>query len=677
MSDDKFVVGRPYGEILNPVIDRNFGLMSRRLMALPEDLEVPPSDKPAYAPDEVAPVRPRLKADPGMALARAAFEASIPKNVRRKIMQGEGLAVVITVPSAAWVKPVANYVDELTESSRYARNGSERRDQPTEGNEAVAASLADGNKVIGISQDPKRFLPSLLVASADMQVAIKAPDAAALAAAMRMSLRGRVPADLPVDLGAQLDFPELMAAIRKNSSPTEAVGRLREFISAALASDDEGEPLPKLEDAHFYGAARDWALDLAKDISDAKRSGDFSSLPRGALFAGGPGTGKTILAKLISRACNVPFINASMGDLFAGSDGYLGGVIKANRAVFARAAALSPCILFLDELDALPNRAAMDGRAREWWNTLISDFLILIASAPKGVIILAATNANPAEHIDAALLRPGRLERVFQISPPKTAAALESVLRFHLRGALASDDLMPLARISLGATPATIMDHVRTAQRAARTAGRDMVLGDLAQAVCPPDLRSKDDRRLIALHEAAHICVAVFLGLDAVRSVSIVPTGESDGRVAFHGFSEAAIHGREQIERVVQILLAGRAAETVFAGAPSGGAGGVANSDLALATRLIASIHGSLGLADTLVFRSAIEDVASFMTFDADFRKLVEDDLRRLSAKTELLVRQRRSDIAKVAELLLDRRYLTADEVRAVLKTASHERISP
>lgn len=665
MEDDKYTPSETYSQFLKPSRPKFDRMLKAFPMPLPED--VTSDAKPETEETTAAPTarRRRELLDATSALARATFEASVPPSLRRQMLQGDGIAIVVTVPSASWVKPIANYLDEIMHASRYARDGSERRDNPEEGNGAVANSLADGGNVVGISQNPKRFLPSLLVASADLHVSVKAPDAKAITRTMRLCLTGRVPADVPSELGAGMDFAEIVAALRKNTKPIEAVRRLKDFAAATVVSDDDGEALPTLQEAEFYGEARDWALDLAKDMADAKRSSDFSSLPRGAVVAGKPGTGKSVFAKLVARACGVPFVNGSMGDFFANSDGYLGGVIKSNRALFARAAALCPCILFIDELDALPNRATLDGRAREWWNTVITDTLTLVSTAPKGIIILGATNY--ASHLDEALLRPGRMERVFEIGPPKTAEALESVLRFHLQGDLAGEDLLPISRMALGTTPATIMDYVRTARRKAKTAGRDMTLPDLAEVMCPPDTRTPAEQCRTAVHEAAHIVIAIVVGITTVRSASIVACGDTAGRVAIDGIGELLVGGRDQVEAIVSVLLAGRCAEVAFMNGPTGGAGGHPSSDLAHATRLVAAMHGSLGLAGKATYRGALEDLGTVMSFDAQFRTGVEEHLSMLTGKTELLVRQYRAEIMRVADLLMERRYVSADDVRAVM----------
>jgi ATP-dependent Zn protease len=334
--------------------------------------------------------------------------------------------------------------------------------------------------------------------------------------------------------------------------------------------------------------------------------------------------------------------------------------------MFERAAAQRPAVLFLDECDALPNRSTLDARAREWWATCITEILISIASCPRGVLILAATNVTP-DVLDPALIRAGRIERSFEIRSPDTEDALESVFRFHLRGDLAGEDLSPLARVALGATPAMVLDYVHTARRKAKSKNRELTIADLADVLCPPDKRHPDDIYRTAVHEAAHICVAIELGIDTVTSASIIPKDGSAGRVVFMGFNNVPMHGRDQIEKVVQVLLAGRAAELVLTGGTTGGVGGFDESDLGLSTRLIAGIHGSLGMGDTLAYRSSVDEVTSLMTFDPEFRRTVDDHLRKLAAKVEILVLQRQTHIEHIAKLLVKRRYMTADEVREQL----------
>lgn len=444
-------------------------------------------------------------------------------------------------------------------------------------------------------------MPSVLVASADMTIRIAQPDAGTIARAMQFCLHGLVPEELPRDLGAGLDFNELAAALRPGSKPAEAVQRMQAIVKARSGDSASAIALPSLEEAIFYGEARDWGLALAADVAQSKATGDWTITDRGAVFFGAPGTGKSWLARIIARACQLPIIEASVADLFGSSPGYLDSVVKAQRAVFARAATSAPCVLFWDEVEAMPNRATLSPRGRDWWLPVVDDFLLLVSSAPPGVIIIGAT--NHLELVDAALLRPGRLERAIEIKASDTAEGLAMILRFHLGGDLAGEDLVPLAHMGLGATAAVAMEWVRRARRTARRANREMILHDLIAVMAPPDTRPPEIMRRAAIHEAAHAVIAMRIGGANVRSVSLLPQSGSNGRINVGEIPHLGLRGRDHFEKIAIGLLAGRAGEIVFYGHASAGAGGDRTSDLAIVTRLVASIHASLGLADSLLYR--------------------------------------------------------------------------
>jgi cell division protease FtsH len=181
-----------------------------------------------------------------------------------------------------------------------------------------------------------------------------------------LALRGRLP-PLPQGLGAGLDLTELVAALRPVGGAADAVRRLEVATRGRVASP-AGAALPSLEDAVEYGAARDCGLALAAEVAAARRGEiDWANhVDRGAVLYGPPGTRKTWLARLIAVRCGLPLVEASVADLFATSSGYLDGVIKAQRALFAKVGATAPCILFLDELEAMPNRARLSPRRRDW-----------------------------------------------------------------------------------------------------------------------------------------------------------------------------------------------------------------------------------------------------------------------------------------------------------------------
>jgi SpoVK/Ycf46/Vps4 family AAA+-type ATPase len=158
-------------------------------------------------------------------------------------------------------------------------------------------------------------------------------------------------------------------------------------------------------------------LELADDLQ-AYRRGDleWSALASAAILHGQPGTGKTFFGAALARSCRIPMVATSLGQLFGQSQGCLDSIIKGLDQVFRDARVKAPCLLFIDELDAFPDRLTLEGRGRDWWTTIINHFLKLLDDSRHGVVVLAATNM--ISRVDAALLRAGRIERHFEIAPP-------------------------------------------------------------------------------------------------------------------------------------------------------------------------------------------------------------------------------------------------------------------
>jgi cell division protease FtsH len=234
--------------------------------------------------------------------------------------------------------------------------------------------------------------------------------------------------------------------MRPGANERDVTARLAAAVKAR-AGEIGADDVPVLETAVEYGAAREWALALARDMRDYRVGAlPWSAVDRGAVFFSGPGMGKSVLARSITRACESTLIVGSIGELFAGSSGYLDGVIKAQRELFAKAVAAAPSILFLDEIDGLPSREALGSRNRDFWMPIIEDFLLLLDDATsarrEGVVVIGATNRISA--VDPAILRPGRLERAIEIIAPNAEGVL-NVLRFHVRGSLPERELRSVA----------------------------------------------------------------------------------------------------------------------------------------------------------------------------------------------------------------------------------------
>jgi cell division protease FtsH len=604
---------------------------------------------------------------PRFAIIAAALTAAMTVQMRRALAGPKAAAFVVQVPSIDWIGPLEGYLREYDKLLIIAGDGSNKAlHTPNAGNSEVSNALSHGRRVVGIAVNPRATLPSTLIAAADHVVKVPAPNGAVILDAMQRCYGRGVPDKIDDALVAGLDLEDLVAVMRQDSRPSDVMKRLRK-ASQRRNNVSSNERLPKLEDAVEYGAARTFGLALAQDFAAYKAGGSWADASRGAVWHSDPGLGKSLLAKILANACDVPLITASVAELFATSAGYLDSVIKAQRALFARAQAQAPCILFLDEIDAIPNRATISARGADWWMPVINDFLMLLDSAVagqrEGVVVIGATNR--IEAVDAAIMRPGRLEVAIHIQRPDPTG-IANILRFHLDKNLASVDLTGFATMLIGSTGADIMLVVRNARRTARQAGRAMIEDDLIGAIMPPEGIPAAALRRMSIHEAAHAVATVTTGVGRVAFCRLQSNAVESGRTAVaddsSDFLTAAV-----IENKVVTYLAGRAAERHFFAAESDGCGGFDGSDLARATATIAALHISDGLGGTLVYRGDEKEALREVRRDGRLRAKVEKHLQQLHGRAEVLVRQHRDAIAAIADELAARRFLSGAEIEAIM----------
>ncbi len=424
-----------------------------------------------------------------------------------ELERGDRRSLVIDVPSWDWVIPVVQAARARFPGA--AIIGAFEKNRFARGDDALP-TLISNLLTVGVSQNPESLLPPSLVTTCDARVRIEHPTGELLRKVARRCLKGRPGIAFESLQVHGLDFSEICACLPTDGTCKQSLARFARAIESKSMSR-RSQNVPSLGEARGYGAAQVWARDLVQDIEDLKsgRIG-FDEIDRGCVLHGPSGTGKTLFAQIIAKSAGVPFIATSMADMFQGH-GDLGAVLKAQRAVFEQARAAAPSILFIDELDGLPNRATMSARGRDWWQPVVNDVLVQIDSAvsqPAGVIVIGATNTIDA--IDAALMRKGRLERAIYVGPPDPHGLVE-ILRYYLRNNLAGADLMPLALARSGATGADAQEWVRAARRAARRAGRPMLLEDLTNYVLPPERRTAEQLRRAAAHEAGHAVAATLL----------------------------------------------------------------------------------------------------------------------------------------------------------------------
>jgi SpoVK/Ycf46/Vps4 family AAA+-type ATPase len=600
-------------------------------------------------------------------LPRALLLAALPTALRRRLDRVDPVAVVVAVPGPDWCDPVCIAVKNLWPGAKlFSRDGSKKLDhKPTIGNDAVAQKLVEGWPVVGISQNPRLYLPSALVSCADAHVMIKAPDAVMLRRLLRSCVGGRVPRHITPGIAGSLAYSEIVAAFRANCLPRDVLANLAR-TSAAKAKATSTDNTPPLQDLPGYsGEARRWGLDLVAGVETWRRGEiAWKDLPSAAILAGPPGTGKTLFAKAVARSLGLPFVATSVGEWFSTTEGNLGDVAKALQQSWDAAKAVAPSVYFIDELDGLPNRATLTGRGLEWWSPIIGLALTLFDGAvtnSDGIVKIACS--NHADKLDAAIIR--RFGRIIQVPLP-SPTDLAAILRFHAPDLPADADLLPVVRLSAGASAADAARWATEARALARDAGRDMTVADLVAVVAPPDARSPADRRRVAVHEAGHAVLHVAL-LGDVDSVSIVVAGASGGRTSYGADTLSACPTAEELDAVVVAALGGRAAEEVFCGAPSAGA----ESDLAAATAIICSQHASAGLGGSLVHLASSDKASMLLLTDAALRRIVEQHVVRLYAQALTLVRERRTAVAAIADALEKHRVLTGEQVKSIMASTS------
>lgn len=446
-----------------------------------------------------------------------------------------------------------------------------------------------------------------------------------------------------------IPFSLLDFAIAKSRDAAEAISFVERMAPAspAVLSRSSGGRVP-LDDLLGYGEAKSWAERFVADV-DMFRAGrlPWREVDSTLLLVGPPGTGKTEFAKRVADAVGIPIVATSYAAWQRSGEGHLGDVTKAIHEAFATARSAAPSVLFIDEIDSLPARSA-EKRNASWYAAVVNALLEEIdgLAGRDGVAVVAACNDD--SKLDPALTRSGRLAHPVAIELPD-AAALSGILAAKLGGAIPREALRPICETLEGtATGADVARIAMQAKRTARVAGRAIEIADVEAATMPPDARPEAERRIVAVHEAGHVVVALASGV-IPRAASLVASGVAAGAV--HYDRSAATASALTLHRDIVVMLAGRAAEEIVIGSISAGSGGDGASDLANATRMAAWYEGAYGFGSSLVYQAQPE------------HRLVETIVRRAYADAVALVVRHRAEVSAFAELLLASRVVGRERV--------------
>ena len=415
-------------------------------------------------------------------------------------------------------------------------------------------------------------------------------------------------------------------------------------------------------------------------------------IPKGVLLVGPPGAGKTLMARAVAGEAGVPFLSIS-GSEFV--EMFVGVGAARVRDLFQQASALAPCIIFIDELDALgrargvsPVSGGMDEK-EQTLNQLLSE---LDGFDPrKGVVLLAATNRP--EILDAALLRAGRFDRqVLLDRPDKLGRA--AILKVHLKKIAAASalEVEKIAAMTPGFTGADLANLVNEAALlATRRKGTEVSLEDFTGAIerivagleKKSRVMSPHERQVVAFHEIGHALVALALpGTDPVQKVSIIPRGIGAlGYTLQRPIEDRYLMTKGELSNRMTVLLGGRAAEVLVFGELSTGAA----DDLAKATEIARNMVMRYGMDETLGHVTYLPDRPAFLGqvgLDAYPREFGEDTARGIDKAVAALVntafdragallRKHRAALDETAARLLEKETLTEAELPRLLSVAT------
>ena len=426
---------------------------------------------------------------------------------------------------------------------------------------------------------------------------------------------------------------------------------------------DPTEKRVLFKDVAGVNEAKDDLLEVVEFLRDPRKFTDLGAkIPRGVLLFGPPGTGKTLLARAVAGEANVPFFNIS-GSEFV--EMFVGVGASRVRDLFEQARKNAPCIIFMDEIDAVGRqRGAGLGGGHDEREQTLNQLLVEMDGFDntKGIILVAATNRPDV--LDPALLRPGRFDRRIVVDQPDIRGR-EEILQIHVRDKPISDDvdLSILARRTPGFVGADLANLTNEAAILAARKGRKIVvMSDFEASIDKVIAGSERKSRIIsekekentAYHEMGHALVAAFLpGTDPVHKITIIPRGMALGLTMQLPVEDRLTVSRTHLKNQICILLGGRVAEKlVFNEVTSG-----AKNDIERATKIARKMVCELGMSDEIgPLHLGDDNQTVFLGRDFNTRNdLSEETARKVDSEIRQLIEW---SLNKATEILTDNREL-------------------
>ncbi len=466
--------------------------------------------------------------------------------------------------------------------------------------------------------------------------------------------------------------------------------RMNRFSEARTHTLSERDKSITFADVAGADEEKEELREIVEFLKDPQKYTELGArIPKGVLLVGPPGTGKTLLAKAVAGEAGVGFLSISGSDFV---ELYVGVGASRVRDLFKEAVKTTPCIVFIDEIDAVGRqRGTGVGGGHDEREQTLNQLLVEMDgfSANEGVVVLAATNR--VDVLDPALLRPGRFDRQVFVGLPDIRGR-EEILKVHTRGKPLSEDvdLSEVAKGTPGFTGADLENLTNEgALLAARRNQKFITMADLKEAeikvIAGPEKKSRvipeHERRLTAFHEAGHAIVMHALpSHDPVNQISIVPRGQAGGMTISLPQEDRSYMSKRYLEEQIVALLGGRAAESLVLGDISTGAG----NDIQRATRIAHKMVATYGMSEklgTVSFESGHDEVflgramGQGRSYSEQIAAQIDEEVRRIVTaaydRCEMILRERRSQLDSVANFLLANETMTRQEFLTVVEAFS------
>ena len=461
--------------------------------------------------------------------------------------------------------------------------------------------------------------------------------------------------------------------------------RMAKFGNATFRHGSESARKTTFADVAGADEEKEELAEIVDFLRDPQRFVELGArIPKGVLLVGPPGTGKTLLARAVAGEAGVPFLSISGSDFV---ELYVGVGASRVRDLFEQAKKAAPCIIFIDEIDAVGRQRGTGlGGGHDEREQTLNQLLVEMDgfAANEGVVVLAATNR--ADVLDPALLRPGRFDRQVYVGLPDIKGR-EEILKVHAKGKPLAEDvsLRKLAQGTAGFTGADLENLINEgALLAARKDQHFITMQDLKDAeikvIAGPEKKSRvipqHERELTAYHEAGHAVVMHMLpGQDPVSQITIVPRGMAGGMTISLPEEDRSYLSKHYMEDQIVGLLGGRVAEALVLGDISTGA----SNDIERATKIARAMVTKYGMSDNIglicydndddeVFIG--RDLAHTRGYSEGVASAIDQEIKRIIdecyAKAKQMIMDHRDVLDACANLLLEKEKISQKEFEAL-----------